>query len=123
MKIDIQDITEDTIVWGYAYSTNNTEKSMSLICKPVKGMIVVDKSKYHSRSMFHELKKDGTPRSTSVRGWSRNYTDNEAEAIKEYDILVQKQIDFLFELIGKCAKDRIKTEIIEDLKDNEEGEN
>lgn len=74
MKIDIKTITEDTVVWGYAYSTNNTEKSMGLICKPVKGIIVVNHLNLWSRNMFHELKKDGTPKRTNVRVYSREYT-------------------------------------------------
>lgn len=115
--LDIREIKENTKCWGFAYSTNNTEKSMSTRCKPVLGMIVVDTSDYyyntsnsHRYYSFHELKKNGEIKSTSVRATSREYADCKEDAIVRYNELVEYQVQFLLGLVDKTLDDKIEEE-------------
>lgn len=94
----------DTDLWAYAYSTNNSEKSMALKKEPVLGQI---KGEGYYR-MFHEYKRDGQLKKSSVKAHSRRYADTEQEAIEGYNKLVNNQIQKLEELIAEYTKDIIR---------------
>lgn len=97
---------KNKVIWGCAYSTNNTEKTMALRKKPVKGII--------KDSNFYELKKNGEPKKSGVVHMSaRDYADTETECIELYNQKVQKQIDFLHKLADSCKEDLIEIEHIE----------
>ena len=113
--LDIREIKENTKCWGFAYNTNNTEKTMATRCKPVLGMIVIHQSFgtfSYTRSMFHELKKNGEPKLTNVRATSRQYADCEEDAIERYNELVEYQVQFLLGLVEKALDDKIDIETI-----------
>ena len=118
--LDLKEIKENTICWGFAYNTSNTEKTMSTRCKPVKGMIMAhaycNGTFDYRHSTFHELKKNGEPKSTSVRAWSRGYADCEKDAIIEYNSRVEYQIQFLLNLVEKALEDKIEVETIKNTK-------
>jgi len=87
-------------IWGCAYSTNNTEKTMALRKKPVKGIIKED-------GRFYEFKKDSkTLKESGVINYtSRYYADTKEECVEIYNSLIDKQVSFLRSLLDKCIDD------------------
>lgn len=109
MRINTREVAGEKEVWACAYSTNNTEKSMSTKRTPVKGIISTDK-KYdrYGRTTFVEYGKSGKPRASSkVLVGSRHCFDNEEECRNHYNSLITRQIDFLNSLIEEHKKDYI----------------
>lgn len=95
----------NTEIWACAYSTNNTEKSMALRKKPVKGIIKQD----GFYDYFFEYKKDGKTlkKSGAIKHTGRQYADTYEECVELYNTLVDKQITVLQELFDKCMDDYI----------------
>lgn len=101
-----EDLRDGQKVWGCAYSTNNTEKSMALKKKPVFG--IVKTTAPYKEEGFYELNKQGEPiKSSKVSLYARKYADTYEESVIMYNVSVQKQIDFLNGLIEDCESDKI----------------
>ena len=104
MKYNSSNAPIDVPIWGCAYSTTDSEKSMSLKKEPVLGMIKI----YYGRKYFYELKKNGEIKpSSKVYHYSRSYADTLEECIEVYNKKVDNQIKFLQGLIDKCIEDKI----------------
>lgn len=80
-------------IWAFAYKED--ERATNLMCKPVKGRIKDDKYFYEYKANGKELKKNG------VTLYARYFADTYEEAVKGFNILVQKRIDSLTEEIGR----------------------
>lgn len=93
----------DRDVWAFAYSTNNTEKSMALKKKPVLGRVVGT----GWGAKFYEYKRNGELKKTCVSASARDYADTEQEAIETYNQHVNFQIGRLQDLINQCVEDLI----------------
>ena len=87
-------------IWACEYQTTNTEKTMGLKKKPVRGMI--DEHGY-----FHEfkLKSDKLKQSGGVNYRARQYADTKEECVEIYNSLIDKQVSFLRSLLDKCIDD------------------
>lgn len=110
-KYSSRNAPRDRLVWGYAYSTNDNEKSMSLRKEPVLGVIKTEGGRYW-KDEFYELKRnwktlDDVKKSSKVYADSRSYADTLEEAIEGYNEKVLYQISKLEELITECKKDII----------------
>ena len=109
MRYERKDLKNGQKIWACAYKTNNTEKGMALKKKPVYGIVKIKSSDYWYGAYFYELNKIGNPiKSSRVSIHAREYSDTKEESTKIYNELVQKQIDFLNDLIDDCKKDFIK---------------
>jgi hypothetical protein len=105
MQYTWQTVPLNTIVWACAYETNNTEKSMGLKKKPVRGIVICE----FGRRYFYEVnKKDEKIESKVVKSISRRYADTEEECKEIYNSLVNAQISFLRGLIADCQGDLIE---------------
>lgn len=111
MEIKRQDLKDGQVVWGCAYCTNNTEKSMAFKKKPVLGVVSLkEKAGRWSRDgVFYESRKDGQPKKSSgVNLYARHYANTEEESREIYNGLVQNQIDLLQRLIDDTKSDFIE---------------
>lgn len=100
MRYSWRSVPKNKEIWACAYSTNNTEKSMALRKKPVKGMV--------QGELFYEMGKNGKiKKSSPVSDSSRSYADTEEECIEMYNEKVNYQIKTLEGLIEKCREDLI----------------
>ncbi len=105
MQYTYKTVPINKIVWACAYQTNNTEKSMGLKKKPVRGIVTCE----FGRRYFYEVnKKDEKIESKVVKSISRRYADTEEECKEIYNSLINAQISFLFALIADCQEDFIK---------------
>ena len=96
-------------LWAYAYSTNNTEKSMGLKMKPYKCVMRESKRSYWSTEECVPLKQNGEQaKSGIVSANSRDYADTYEEAVKGYNDLVYGQIDFLMRLAKRSSDELIE---------------
>lgn len=87
-------------VWACAYMKTNTEKSNLLKQTPVYGIIQNNK--------FCPYNKQGKiVKSKMVGKSSRHYARTESESKEIYNILVQRQINFLQSLMDECKADLI----------------
>lgn len=99
-------------IWGCAYSTNDSEKTMGLIKEPVLGII----KREGLRVYFYELKKNGELKTSGrVYSSSRAYADTLEESIEVYNQKVDNQIKLLQGLIDKCAEDKINGGIQDEI--------
>lgn len=108
-KVMTRDLPRNIPLWGYAYSVNDTEKSMGLKKPPVLGEIVEIPRKYSYDLCFVEYKKNGGLKmSSKVYAQSRRYASTYEEAVREYNDLVQRQIAKLERLIDNHNLDLIE---------------
>lgn len=94
-----------TVIWAFAYDTNNSEKTMAHRAKPYK-CIVIKQDRW--TSVCTPLKKDGTLRKSGiVHSYARKYATTYYHAVTGYDGLVYKQIAKLEKLKRECEVDLI----------------
>ena len=111
---DYESITENKEIWACAYCTNNTEKSMYLKKKPVKGKILYtgENDSWTNKKIyeFREFKKDGTLKNTKVNADSRMYADTYEECVELYNSLIDEEIKRAEEVIEEHKKQKIIVE-------------
>lgn len=109
MKVDLYD---GKIVWGCAFSLTDDKSGMGLYKKPVLGVVHIAytrESGYHA-GHFHELKKNGGCKSTSVDIHSRVYADTYEQSIFNYNRQLQYEINTLQSIIESVENEKIKIE-------------
>lgn len=90
--------------WAFAYKED--ERATNLMCKPVKGRIKGDIYKY-----FYEYKTNGKDlKKNGVTLYARYFADTYEEAVRGFNILIQKRIDFLTKEIGRLQNMLIEQE-------------
>ena len=97
-KIDEECYNKD--IWAFAYKED--ERATNLMCKPVKGRIKSDSYFYEYKANGKDLKKNG------VTLYARFFTDTYEEAVKGFNMLVNKRIDSLQKEIIKLDNMLIK---------------
>jgi len=97
---DIQKISPNTPIWACAYKESESNKSLILNCKPVRGEITEDEK-------FIEYKSNGRLSRKIVYADSRKYADTYEECVELYNSLVQERIDGLLNIISYAKKDFI----------------
>lgn len=95
------DINKD--YWAFAYEED--ERATNLMCRPVKGRIVERYSYKH----FYEYKVNGKDlKKNGVSLYARYFADTYEEAVKGFNILVQKRINSLTKEISRLQDMLIK---------------
>lgn len=87
-------------IWAFAYKED--ERATNLMCKPVKGRISDGYNFYEYKANGKDLKKNG------VSIYARFFTDTYEEAVKGFNMLVNKRIDYLQKEIIKLDNMLIK---------------
>ena len=101
-KIDEKCYNKD--IWAFAYKED--ERATNLMCKPVKGKIIQDDN-YSAH--FYEYKVNGKDlKKNGVSIYARFFTDTYEEAVKGFNMLVNKRIDSLQKEIIKLDNMLIK---------------
>lgn len=114
------------MLWGYAFLQTSTKESLRLLQKPVKGMILPYRRKPsdfniknpstsippHSMGVryFIPLKKNSEMElawSKAVSAHARHYADTEAEAIADYNRMIDTTIDMHRKIISELQSKRI----------------
>lgn len=93
--INIEDVSINKDFWAFAYKED--ERATNYMCKPIKGRIKGDsyKSFYEYKANGKDLKKNG------VTLYARYFADTYEEAVRGFNVLVQRRIDSLTEEIGR----------------------
>ena len=102
---EIVNIPKNTPIWACEYEFCDNKTTMSLIQKPVKGMII--------NRRFYPIKKNSNTEIVSSRKvdfYSRKYADTYEECVALYNFLVQKKIEWFEERIKETKEDFIKVE-------------
>lgn len=86
--------------WAFAYKED--ERATNYMCKPVNGRIKDDKYFYEYKVNGRDLKKNG------VSLYARYFADTYEEAVKGFNILIQRRIDSLTEEIGRLQDMLVK---------------
>ena len=97
-KIDEKCYNKD--IWAFAYKED--ERATNLMCKPVKGRISYGYNFYEYKANGKDLKKNG------VTFYARFFTDTYEEAVKGFNMLVNKRIYSLQKEIIKLDNMLIK---------------
>lgn len=107
----IQNLPQNTPVWGFAYSIDDDTDRRRLSCLPILGEICENlNGRYLARYVFCPYKKGTTEKraSGSVDFESRMYADTYEEAVEMYNELVDKRIEKLHSMIQEAAEEKIQ---------------
>lgn len=100
---DIEDADINKDYWAFAYEED--ERATNLMRKPVKGRIVYE----YTRKYFYEYKVNGKDlKKNGVSLYARYFADTYEEAVKGFNILVQKRINSLTKEISRLQDMLIK---------------
>ncbi len=108
MMIVKNKLKEGDIVWACAFdidldrNTGRSDKVVHSRCKPVKGVI--------HNNHFHELKKSGTPKGSSVSLWARDFADTYEECVEIYNRKIGEKINKLCGVVKELRKELIEME-------------
>lgn len=101
-NIDEEHYNKD--IWAFAYKED--ERATNLMCKPIKGRIIKDDS---YMGYFYEYKANGKDlKKNGVTLYARFFTDTYEEAVKGFNMLVNKRINSLQKEIIKLDNMLIK---------------
>ena len=88
--------------WAFAYKED--ERATNYMCKPVKGRI-----KGENYKIFYEYKINGRDlKKNGVSLYARYFADTYEEAVKGFNILIQRRIDSLTKEIGRLQDMLVK---------------